>query len=279
MPRPIIYYRDDGTWTPEEQKAAEEAGFFCWPTRMRFELNDLVIPRYSALPFYKELEDDLASVGADLINTYAQHRYIADLRNWYADLEGLTPKTWFNPADVPMGEPGSFVLKGATNSKKFLWRTHMFALSRGHIGRVLSNLLDDTLISTQQVYVRQYVPLKFLVMGLNDLAVCEEYRFFVLDGEILSGAFYWSSHTEEVQEVGWQPNPHDVPKEFLAEVLRRIKGKVPFVVIDVARTQEGNWIVIELNDGQMSGLSDNNPTVLYQGMRTVLDQRGGMTWR
>ena len=40
--------------------------------------------------------------------------------------------------------------------------------------------------------------------------------------------------------------------------------------IDVAQTESGEWIVVELNDGQMSGLSENNPEVLYKNLTTVL---------
>ena len=78
----------------------------------------VVIPRYSALPYYQELEYDMTSCGLSLINTYAQHRYVADLQNWYYDFEDLTPKTWFRASDVPSTEEGPFILKGATNSRK-----------------------------------------------------------------------------------------------------------------------------------------------------------------
>jgi ATP-grasp domain, R2K clade family 3 len=39
--------------------------------------------------------------------------------------------------------------------------------------------------------------------------------------------------------------------------------KAPFVVADVALTTAGDWILIELNDGQMSGLSDTDANELY----------------
>jgi hypothetical protein len=39
----------------------------------------------------------------------------------------------------------------------------------------------------------------------------------------------------------------------------------------VAKTQSGEWIVIELNDGQMAGLSDNDPSVLYHNLKVRLE--------
>jgi hypothetical protein len=49
-----------------------------------------------------------------------------------------------------------------------------------------------------------------------------------------------------------------------------VKDNVNFFVMDVALTESGRWIVIELNDGQMAGLSENDPDVLYGNMKKML---------
>ena len=38
---------------------------------------------------------------------------------------------------------------------------------------------------------------------------------------------------------------------------------VPFLVVDVAQTAEGQWIVIECNDGQESGYAGMSPMALW----------------
>ena len=38
---------------------------------------------------------------------------------------------------------------------------------------------------------------------------------------------------------------------------------VNFFVLDIAERDEGGWILVEVNDGMMSGLSDVNPHELY----------------
>jgi hypothetical protein len=86
---------------------------------------DMVVPRYSALPYYQELERDIIHLGSNLINTYRQHCYVANIRNWYYDFGDITPRTWFYLDQIP--NEGPFVLKGSTNSKKHQWATHMFA--------------------------------------------------------------------------------------------------------------------------------------------------------
>ena len=44
------------------------------------------------------------------------------------------------------------------------------------------------------------------------------------------------------------------------------KLKVPFLAIDVAKTASGDWIIIEVNDGQESGYSEVNPFVLWRNI-------------
>lgn len=48
-----------------------------------------------------------------------------------------------------------------------------------------------------------------------------------------------------------------------------VSPHINFFVMDVARTEDGKWLLIELNDGQMSGLSENNPEVLYSKLSRI----------
>lgn len=50
------------------------------------------------------------------------------------------------------------------------------------------------------------------------------------------------------------PDTKSVPLSFINEVIKRVDGASLFYAIDVAHTQDDRWIVIELNDGCMSGL-------------------------
>ena len=263
MGRTVILYRDIDL-QPEEL-AAMQANFPATDSRMDIKPGDLVISRYSCLPFYREQENDINRAGARLINTFSQHNYIADMRNWYGDLEQFTPKTWFRPEDVE-GD-GPFVLKGKTNSKKFLWDTHMFARNRKSLIDVYCRLLDDTLIGEQDIYIRQYVPLHTYMVSLHGLPITKEFRFFILNRQLLCGAYYWSSCVEDLEII---PDVNEVPYEFLRNLMDAVGDNAPFYVADVAQTQEGQWILVELNDGQQSGLSENNPNTLYRRIREVL---------
>jgi hypothetical protein len=268
----IIIYRNDVDWK-QEQHAAKKY-FACFSSRLYAERNDLIIARFSALPFYKEQYDDYNLIGAKMINSYDQHQYIADLGNWYFDLQDVSPYTWYNLYDLP--EEGPFIIKGETNSKKYAWETHMFAKNKKEAIEIYGLLNKDSLLQYQKLYIRKYIPLEKLDVGLQGLPISREYRFFVYKDKILSGGFYWSSHTEDIINKGVIINPSEVPESFLQNVIYKIRNTEictppDFYVIDVAKTESGDWIVIELNDGQMSGLSDNDPEILYKNLSLYIN--------
>lgn len=261
---PWILFRKDRD-TEEEFHIAREV----WEDRV-FQYRSQVPPysvaigRYSVLPFYKELEDELASKDSRLINSWSAHRFIAEMQ-WYRFLEDMTPKTWFDSgwANVPDTEHG-WVVKGRTNSRKFQWKTHMYAPTREALKEIVHRLYDDPLISDQGLAIREYVPLRTFEVGINGMPVTNEWRCFFYHGELLSAGYYWSQaedaekHTEIPAEA----------KALACKAAAEIQG-IPFFVIDVAETEEGPWTVIEVNDGQMSGLSMNDPKTLYQKLWDV----------
>ena len=220
----------------------------------------LVIGRYSVLPFYKELEEELASKGSCIANSYSQHQFIADVMQW-APLLGkdITPRTWSTWDNLPEGK---YVLKGKTNSRKFQWNTHMFASCRADVPVVASRLLDDCLISTQGLVIREFVPLVKLEEGINGLPICEEYRMFFWKTNLLCSGFYWSIIDGAVEK--------SVPvavKEFANNVAKTISQHANFFVLDIGiRNSDRSPILIEVNDGQMSGLSCCNSADLYGGL-------------
>ncbi len=231
--------------------------------------NSLVIGRYSVLPYYRELEEDLKVGGSKLINTFNQHNYVADMKQWYADLKDFTPRTFFSLSAFKASQPqGSYVLKGQTNSKKQQWNTHMFAATPADVDDVHRNLCDDGLIGDQEIYIREYVPLRNFGEGIRGLPISEEYRFFVLDGHIVGSGWYWSQFPEVREEN--HLGPWLVDQTFLRDAIDAVGHAIRFFVIDIARKADGGWMVVELNDGCMSGLSEVDPTVLYSNLQQRL---------
>lgn len=260
-----IYFRASfGDDTKEELEIAKKH-FNVVQNRMKIKKNNLVIPRYSALPFYKELEQDMIDNKCKLINTFEMHNYVANILNYYYDLKEYTPKTYENWINLPRDK--SFIVKGLTNSKKFEWNTKMFAKTYLDVPKIAMSLMDDDLIRDQGIIVREYIPLKKLSEGINGLPISNEWRTFVLNGKIVETGFYWSN------EADCKPY-NELPtnaKIFLQKVINIVKDKINFFVIDIAETQSGDWIVIELNDGQMSGLSEINPDNFYKNLKNLIN--------
>jgi hypothetical protein len=57
---------------------------------------------------------------------------------------------------------------------------------------------------------------------------------------------------------------------FADEVARIASRHVRFFVLDIAEMEHGGWTLIEINDGQTSGLSENDPHELYGNLKAAL---------
>lgn len=267
MNRHLILYR--GAEFEKDELEAANWFFKCTCRRPDITKGDLVVGRYSLWPFYADQAKDIDYVGAKLINSYNQHLYVADLGNYVMDLGKLTPRTWRNLEDLP--EKGPFVLKGETNSRKSHWKRDMFAENKLEAIMIANRLADDSLIGQQKLYIRQYIPLVKYMDGVNGMPVTKEFRFFIAFGHVLSGGYYWQNY---VDDIGGVPDPNEVPREFLQEVIEAVGDQSNFYTIDVGQTESGEWIVIELNEGQQAGLSCNDPFKLYENLSKALKARG-----
>lgn len=275
--RPVILYRGR-EFVEYELQAAQAAGFFCTDSRMDIKPNDLVVGRYSVLPYYREQERDLHKISARLFNTYAQHCFLADIGEWYQDFKDITPETWNFNDYFPDDEQGPFFLKGQTNSKKFLFDTHCLAKTRGDVRAVLSRLLDDSLISEQKIYIRKFENLVTYGYGLHGMPITKEYRLFYACGKLISMGYYWASHVEDLEHFGVDKNlvldTSTIPESFLNTILEKIQSiDINGVVVDVAQKTDGSWMVVELNDLQMSGLSCNDPHFMYANLYSAIASR------
>lgn len=263
--KPVILFRASHGQKEEMEIAGKY--FDVFEQRAHIPKGSLVIGRYSVLPYYNELSRDLEHFGSRLINTNREHASIANLSAWYHCFEGITPKTWFHLHEIP--EKGPFVLKGETNSRKYSWNTHMYAEDKRVAGEVWSRLSKDGLVEFQNIVIREYVPLRRLDTDATGLPITEEYRLFFYKGKLMSSGFYWASHEHLVEQ--YDLSTDNIPREFIDQIGGVAYDQVAdFVVIDVARTEKGDWIVIELNDGQMSGLSLCDPDELYRNLALQL---------
>lgn len=259
--KPIILFRPDRENFEEEISIKKYFDYS--KIRSKIPPNSLVIPRYSCLPYYKELEEDVNTLGSKLINTHKQFKYIEQFE-YYNDIKNYTFQTWFNQYELP--DNTQFVVKGVTNSRKHLWNQCMFAQNKQAAIMNALSLREDSMIGQQDIIFRKYEKLVTYEIGINGLAFTNEWRFFFYKDIELCHGYYWSNADE--------PNKGNLTKEGINlahKVANIIKNHNNFFVIDIAEKQSGEWIVVELNAGEMSGLSFNDPNNLYSNLSLIIN--------
>ena len=258
---PVILFRHD--YYTEEEMVICQSHIETVSLRAEIPKNSLVIPRYSALPYYNELEKDVSLLGSKLINSYEQFNYIANF-DYYEDIKHLTFKSYFHLNELPEGK--SFVVKGKTNSRKHEWDSMMFAKDKATAWEIGFKLQNDGLIGRQEIIYREYEPLVTYEILLNGLPATNEFRFFFVYDTLLSYGYYWSN-AKDINKT-----PTNKAFWIVREAANIISKHNNFFTIDVAQKVNGDWVIVEVNSGEMSGLSLINPVQLYENLKLVLNE-------
>lgn len=262
--KPVILFRKDYS-TEDEFEVAKK---FLPVKEYRSDIpeNCLVVGRYSTLPFYKELEYDVLSKNSKLVNTLKQYNWIANFE-WYEAVKEFTFETWFRAQDIP-DDGTQFVVKGRTNSRKHEWNRLMFAENKKRAIEIMLALNEDSLIAPQGIVFRRYEPLVTYEIGINGLHFTNEWRFFFYKETILTYAYYWSMAEETNREITSEA------LRFVKKVAEIVREYSNFFVLDIGEKESGGWVLIEINDGQMAGLSENSPETLYQNLKNAINFDG-----
>lgn len=196
---------------------------------------------------YALLEQALLDSDITLKTSSEQYVRAHHLPGWYEVFEGLTPKSYFwNPfgeqslegfvAELP---EQAYVVKDYVKSRKHEWDTACFAPS----------------VESLPAVVNEFVRLQTEDGSFVGEVVVREYEQF--DKEVGEARVWWVDG-EFVVSLPHPDNPEQLPavdKEFLDAVQACVRGLgCPFVVTDIASTVDGVWRVIEVGDGQVSGL-------------------------
>jgi len=226
--------------------------------------DSLVVGRYSVLPHYTELERDLKLLGSRLINTNEQHGWIVSF-DYYRQLTEFTPETWDDENIHQCQYAGPFVVKGKMKSRKWQWKSLMFAPTKGDALRIGQRLKEDSEIGDQGIVYRRFVPLKTFGLGKDGLPQTNEWRFFYFGQRRLSYAYYWpgSNFLDQAAIT-------DVALALADRIAAIVAQFVSFFVPDLAETAAGDWILIEVNDAQQSVPSEHDLDELYGNLRKTI---------
>lgn len=270
-PKPVLLFRK--THANKEEFEICSSLFYTCTHRSIIPSNSLVIGRYSVLPYYHELIQDLNTNQSQLINNLYEHEYIANMDYVYDIAEDTFP-TWFRLEDIPFSlrKDCAFVLKGRTNSKKQQWNSKMYVASFEDAVKLSIELMQDSLISQQGLVIRKYIPLKTIQTVVNSLPITQEWRLFFYKENLLTYGYYWQELIDEEKMI--HVNQVSFLQEgigFAKKIAKIIAQQTNFFVIDIALTENNKWIVVEINDGQMSGLNGISANELYTNLNLCLN--------
>ena len=224
------------------------------------------IARFGAIDDYDTVCANLAAEGIDLIHDPVQHRLASELPAWYSRLEGLTPVShWFDTAPsletLEQRIKLPVFIKGARQTSR-----HRAALSIARTAedyeRASSAFRADPILSWQMFVARELVALRPVALEASDKVPASfEFRTFWWRSQLVGAGQYWAT------TYNWTALERLEALRVAGEAATRLA--LPFVVIDVAQTASGAWIVIECNDAQESGYAAISPFALWQNIISV----------
>ena len=218
--------------------------------------------------FYEKLEEK----GIILINSPEEYEKYHILPEWYEDFkEDTAYSVWEDEGTVESAMlltknlEGSYIVKDYVKSRKHEWYDACYIpkiADRANAEKIIKTFIDrqgSDLIGG--VVLRQFVKLKSV--GFHDksgMPISEEYRVFAYAGRIMIIDDYWKAD----QKVCFP----DEELEWIKAQVKKLKSS--FVTMDIARREDGKLMIMELGDGQVSGLQQINLTKFYRGFNPAV---------
>jgi hypothetical protein len=225
------------------------------------------VARMGAASDYPQRFELLTGAGIDLVHTPSQYALTSHLPLWYPLIHDLTPPgRWFDTrpsvGDVESSFTWPVFVKGERQTSRHQ-RSLSIVEGPEQFERVMDLWQADPILHWQQIVVRQFVPLRLVgVQSPATLPRTFEFRSFWWKRRCVGFGPYWvgEHYTCTAEE-------RSAAVAVAGEAARRLD--VTFLVVDVAQTVNGEWIVIEVNDGQDSGYAGVHPLFMW---RAVLDE-------
>lgn len=194
---------------------------------------------------YAFMESGMSTRGVSLKTSSKQYTDAYYLDGWYRHFQHLTPRSvWFPKDDADYRSmverecgSGPFVVKDPVKSRKHEWETACFAPTLDALPVIVGNFLrlqGDTALPL--IVVREFEDFR------KDQG---EVRVWWVDGE----AVLSSPHPDTPMSLP------AVPDDFMGTLREAVSSfGSRFVTTDLAQHVDGRWRVMEVSDGQVSGL-------------------------
>jgi hypothetical protein len=231
-----------------------------------------VIARVGAFNDYAEIYEELLKGGIRLVHMPEDHLRCSDLTQWYPLIEDLTPRSvWYDEApeagEVERALGWPVFVKGARQTSRHRRSLSIIENPDG-FSAAMAAYRADPILKWQRIVCREFVPLRAVEdLNIDRIPSSFEFRTFWWRGELAGFGPYWSEGRrylamEEEREAGLS-----VAREAATRL------DIAFLVVDIAQSVEGRWIVIECNDGQESGYAGASPLGLWQAIINIEKRR------
>lgn len=221
------------------------------------------VGRFGPSENYPALYSKLKAEQIELIHTPEQYFLASELTHWYLHLQDLTPKSLWFEAPPTFSEIEKYFdypifIKGSRQTNRHKQALSV-ANSRKEFEEIAKEYKQNPVLHWQKFVVREFVKLrKVEAKQTEKIAPSFEFRTFWWKGELVGAGSYW----KDSAIYNWNESEKFQALLIAKKAVDRLN--LPFIVVDVAQTEKGNWIVIECNDAQESGYANISPIGLWQ---------------
>lgn len=219
---------------------------------------------------YEQFYNGLLKKNIQLINNPKEYKHCHYLPSSYDKIAGETPKSnWTKDVSTDnvtalANEFGDspIIVKDFVKSEKHNWDDACFipkASDKSKVEQVVNRFLElrgDYL--NEGIVFREFVELEFLTdHSKSGMPLTKEFRIVFLNKKAIQIYKYWD-------EGNYNSEKPDI--DFFENIASRVESN--FFTMDVAKKKDGGWIIMELGDGQVSGLPENaNKMEFYRELK------------
>jgi hypothetical protein len=230
---------------------------------------------------YKTIYNELLHKNYMLINDPIEYQNCHYLPDSLQFIENYTPKTIFQKIEnnesinklienskIFGGKP--IIIKDFVKSEKHYWNTACFVENSNDIQKLREsinnfiNLRENSL--NEGIVLREYIELNiFANHSQSGMPMSEEYRLFFYNNELVNIYNYW--------ECGNYCTDKPDTKHF-ENIAKNIKSN--FFTMDIAKDRNGKYWIIELGDGQVSGIPETeDKNQFYKKLKDIIVKQNG----
>jgi hypothetical protein len=225
---------------------------------------------------YTLLYSGLLEKNIQLINSPKEYEHCHYLPNSYSKIKEYTPfSNWIKLNDTidfeeiykltnQFGE-NPIIVKDYVKSEKYHWEEACFIPKASDKGKVKNSVEKFIELRGNQLneglVFRKFEELEFLTQhSKSSLPLTKEFRIFFLNKKVVNIFNYWDEG--EYGDI-------KIELEKFLQIAQHIESN--FFTMDIAQKTNGEWIIMELGDGQVSGLPDNaDKNDFYRNLKEII---------